>query len=324
MKILVLGAGWRVQNDVLPALIGCGVSPEDIAIVRRKPSSVPGHEAIECFSNISELPQDFISDSILLCSLPTGEVFQMLSTILTKGKPASILVDTPISMIQSELKSLEWLYQIQFNVLEDSVLIPWLDDIKDLKPAVVFIKHGLYYYHGTALMSYVANRKLFRISPWSLSDSFPWIFLDSRLRAYIIWGSKNPNKAGGFVLSTFGRLVRDSNFVSTRTVDYAKGVLGESFESIGSDGSLTRSSPLSSMDEWKRIGLMLGLRKLIFSKEMAFPSIDEAIVFEQLSCWDQSHLIIPRIFRKARKLIVSVPGGKMLIKGIRFIRNFKN
>lgn len=310
--------------DVLPALIGCGVSPRDIVIVRKKPVDIPGYEAIKCFTSISELPEDFIAGSLLLCCLPTGEVFQMLSTILAEGKPASILVDTPISLIQSELKSLEWLYQIEIGVLEDSVLIPWLEDIKDSKPLVVFIKHGLYYYHGTALISRVANRKLLRISPWSLSDSFPWIFLDSRFRTFIMWGTKNSEKAGGFVFTTFGRVVRDTNFVSTRTSEHTKSSIAENMQSIGIDYSLAQNSPLGSMDEWKRIGLLLGLRKLILSKEMAFPSIDEALVFERLSCWDQSHLFIPQILQKIRGAISSLPGGKLFIRGIRFIREPRN
>lgn len=324
VNVIVVGAGWRVRNDVLPALLAAGVNAEDIAVLRKKSEPVPGYPSVKVHTSTAELVPSQVTGSILISSVPTGEVFHALAAVLCIGTPASVLVDTPVSAIENDLRALEWVFQVRIGILEDSVLIPWLRNIRVKRPLVVWFIRSLYHYHGTAMLAQLTDLQLVRITPWFLMSSLPWVFVDSRFRFFIMSGPKNPARARGFIIAPTGKLIRESEFVATNVWEFLAQHGGLRVELLGVNFLDLQSHPLQSVDEWKRVGLMVGMRKLIYGKEAPFPTLEEAVNFEGLSAWNRIIGVQALVLRSVRRISDAIPGGGLVLRiSIGLVRSLK-
>jgi hypothetical protein len=309
-----VGAGWRVQNEVLPALLAAGVDSEQITMLRKLPKPVLGHPTIRNYTIISDITPEEVSGSILICCIPGDEVFDTLSPLLAIGTPSSVLVDTPISSMQSELKALEWVHNIQIGILEDSVLIPWLSSIRDANPAIVRVRWAFSHYHGTALLSQLTNQKLVRITPWPLTYIIPWVFLDSNFRIFVLSGKQNQCRSRGFFFTRSGRLIREEEIVTAKEMETWTSFADANLHLFGISYLDAKNAPFKYISEWKCLGLALGMRALISGRPSGFPRIDKALFFERLSAWDYMRLIRLRSVRAANRIAEMIPGGKIIVR----------
>ena len=251
-------------------------------------------------------------------------MFDTLSGALRIGAPSSVLVNTPISLIQVELKALQWMFRTRICVLEDSILIPWLRALRTQNPAIVCFIRGLRNYHGTALLAQLTDRRLVRITPWPLTLFLPWVFVDSQFRLFVIWGRRNALRAKAYVLTRGGSLIRDTDFLALNESGTINYLTASNQKLLGSDYVEAHEHPIKHIDGWKRIGLAAGLHSLIFRREGSFPTLDEALIYEQLSSWDQTRRTRLAVIGIAHRIAAPIPGGKLLLfKGVQLVNSIQ-
>jgi predicted dehydrogenase len=93
-RILIIGAGNRVVNDVIPALGAIDFDLSKIIIVRKKAKQINKYPIITVFDNLKTVMEEF-EPELIICCVPPDELPSILS-ILIKFEFIHLLVDTPI------------------------------------------------------------------------------------------------------------------------------------------------------------------------------------------------------------------------------------
>lgn len=285
-KFLILGAGRRVQEDILPSLEAVGVKPEQISIVRLQRKPIFDQPEIAVYS-LSELSTDIIDGAVILSSLPPLVNRRILPELLRIGRPKLLLIDTPVDAIRHDLAAISTVYVLEVAVLEDSVLIPWIGDSAVRNSKFGLFRNSLYYNHGAALISALAKGKVIRLNPWFLTRRQTLLFVSSHFQVFLMAGFKDRSRARGSLRARSLRRL-DLTEVGSRT-----------FETVSKEFPLlniakvmqveeSKRNPFEEIDAWKRVGLALGLYALVHGQEQLFPSPEQALQFEKLAAVSSS------------------------------------
>jgi choline dehydrogenase-like flavoprotein len=145
IPVLIIGAGKRVKNDVLPVL----ESLETHAISRifaRKPQALFGKRKVYEVSELDELDKDDIAAAqIVYVAIPRHEVSAILRRLLMFDcSHIDLVLSTPVvgDIPKSGFKNI-W-------VEEDSVFLPWLAHVPEQVVSITFDRSA-YRYHAVAL-----------------------------------------------------------------------------------------------------------------------------------------------------------------------------
>ena len=280
---VVLGAGRRVIADVLPALRSIeAIDSQRIYVVRRSNRQICEFPKVQTFAAVDELPIEPLRGCVVLSCIPPEQNIDMLPRVIELLRPQAILVDTPIRAIADILTSYEDLYSVQIRILEDSHLIPNLKHvIRDKSWNVVVVWKGLYYYHGAATLRAMAHYNLVQVLPWWLTRYNVFAFLDSTRNCYFMLGSKNSSRAR--MLSAHvsrkgvGWRSTDLHWGAAPSAASRADLVEEQVKNVILD-----SKSIKDIDSLKRIGLTIGLERLLAGDSGAFMNVREALINEEL------------------------------------------
>lgn len=121
-EILIIGAGWRVRNFILPALQILQIPDESISILRKSRERFSGAPKIKVFDDISKLSDDYA----MIINCASADVMLGLQRQCLRRFPKAIhFIDTPIIPGVSALPK-TWPLLLAKNLfsLEDWPLLP--------------------------------------------------------------------------------------------------------------------------------------------------------------------------------------------------------
>ena len=160
-EIVIIGAGKRVREDVLPVFESIIKNQENISIYAKHESGIFGRSQAYLVKSINDLSaSDLKSTKIIYVAVPVHEaVFlaEKLKDIVQEH--IKIIWDTPIS--KNGLNALNIFKKNKMFVAEDSSYLPWLEIIenkKDIKLNQILIDKGGYMYNAAALVSEIQRK----------------------------------------------------------------------------------------------------------------------------------------------------------------------
>jgi len=161
-NILVIGAGKRVQSDVLPAIKATGkfkISGVYAQNLRRIHVGSQEYE-VEALNNLNEnvLNQlDYIY--VAVPSPQVSRVFEFLSGFNTKN--TTLIIDTPVFPWKYRKNKNYFKNFTQVVAAEDIVNLPWINPIKELlggEISELTFNQSTYRYHGVALIKAIMGK----------------------------------------------------------------------------------------------------------------------------------------------------------------------
>jgi len=283
-QILVIGAGNRVVNDVIPALGAIDFDLSKIVIVRKSRNQIDKYPMITVFNDLERVMEEF-KPELIICCVPPSELSSILSSLI-KFKFIHLLVDTPILPNLEKLRSVS--KTVSVKVLEDSRLVPWIDSLRSKVEGahIVIVKHALYEFHGLALLNELFNGlKKFRLP--RVIEKYLIIFHSEPYRL-IIWFRKR-NYSDGSILfflktkvlkigatsSTILQWKYTQQFFQNSSINTKKYLLSDNV-----DNNFENIRFIKDMLFWKRVGLMIGFKMLIISNLNVFVDLEEMIRIE--------------------------------------------
>ena len=284
-RILIIGAGNRVLNDVIPALGAIDFDLCNIVIVRKSIKQLNSYPMITVFDNLESVMEDF-QPELIICCVPTSELDSILS-ILIKFEFIHLLVDTPIFPNLEKLRSIS--KTVSVKVLEDSTLIPWIDTLRSRVEGahIVVVNHALYEFHGLALLNelFIGALKKFHLP--KVVERYLIIFYHKPFR-FIIWFRKRDYlhgsilfvlkfkalKIGGMSNADMQRQYAEQ-FFKNSSINTRKYLLSKTV-----DNDFMEIRFIKDMLFWKRVGLMLGFKMLIIDDLNVFVDLEKMIRIE--------------------------------------------
>lgn len=275
-RVLVLGAGRRVKNDVIPSLIHLGYSRAELMIVRKNSSQLKDYPQFSCIQFDPKSIFEFNPEYVISC-LPPEISSTLIKQVLRCSHPHALLIDTPIKKNAEFLKSLQLPGGV--FVIEDNHLVYFARQMRELKPdlKVLILRKSFYDYHGIAfLASTLGPISHFRIKIRVRRFLFLSFFAGSTL---IFWiGPRNYSKGEIYALRLnrvkkgFSKLVFDSEYLSSEEKELATNHFGldESKRVIG-------ENPIRNMLFWKRVGLTKALGGFLLANRNEFISVRDAV-----------------------------------------------
>lgn len=144
-SIIVIGAGKRVREDVVPALESLGEIFEIHGIYAQHAGEVVGSRGRYEVKKLDALDARHIRFAYV--AVPRESVLGVLRQL-----PAhmEIIVDTPVPYGREAQKEFARFKRV--HVAEDSVCMPWLKEYEGRSIKTILAEHALYRYHGIALV----------------------------------------------------------------------------------------------------------------------------------------------------------------------------
>jgi hypothetical protein len=283
-RILIIGAGNRVVNDVIPALGAIDFNLSKIMIVRKSRNQIDKYPMITIFNDLERVMEEF-KPELIICCVPPNELSLILSSLI-KFKFIHLLVDTPILPNLEKLSLIS--KTVSVKVLEDSKLIPWIDSLRSgVEGAyIVIVKHALYEFHGLALLNELfGDLKKFRLP--KIVERYLIIFYSKPCRL-IIWFRKR-NYLDGSILFFLKTKVFKIGATSNTTLQwkYAEQFFQNSSMNTRKyllldkiDNNFADIRFIKDMLFWKRVGLMIGFKMLLINNSNIFVDLKEMIKIE--------------------------------------------
>ena len=283
-RILIIGAGNRVVNDVIPALGAIEFNLSKIIIVRKNRNRIDKYPMITIFNDLEYVMEEF-KPELIICCVPPGELSSILSR-LTKFKFIHLLVDTPILPNLEKLSSIS--KTVSVKVLEDSKLVPWIDFLRSRVEGayIVFVKHSLYEYHGLALLNELYDDlKKFRLP--KVVERYLIIFHSKPYRL-IIWLRKRNYLSGSIIFFKKTELFKigptsNTNLQWKYTEQFFKNCSTNTRKYLlvdKVDDNFSDIGFIKDMLFWKRVGLMIGFKMLIINNLNIFVDLEEMAKIE--------------------------------------------
>lgn len=206
-RAIVIGAGRRVLEDVLPAL----ESLEDVEITkffahgRRTLFGSKKRYDVLPFAELSA--GDVASANLMHVAVPSGAVRDVMRALTTHDcAHIDLVLDTPVLLAPAELREFSSRFH-SFSIAEDSVLLPWIETVRAVfsdegpfgRLRTMTFRRSLFRYHGISLIKTLCGTQ-------TLPAAIPFCFrIASR-----IW---MPNVAGISVMMQDPRDYATGDFV---------------------------------------------------------------------------------------------------------------
>jgi choline dehydrogenase-like flavoprotein len=163
--IIVVGAGRRVAEDVVPAIEALGGSAHVQSIYATRPGVVFGRQRAWDVRPIGELQEgDVASASAIYLAVPRGAVAGVLAALRGYDcRRIRLIVDTPV--VSSKVLNADYDRFRSVHVAEDSIALPWLpavhaciDEMSRIRE--IQLLNSAYRYHAFALAKAIARKDL--------------------------------------------------------------------------------------------------------------------------------------------------------------------
>jgi hypothetical protein len=275
--VVILGAGRRVQEDVIPSLLACGIGQNEILIVRKRPSKLLQFPKIICINSLQELDKNKLSRvSLLISCLPSDIQGIYISKLSQLFEFETILVDTPVEGI---LKVLNQELLEHIHVLEDAGVVFNLFHFSRTKPNLILNYRGFFEYHGVAMFGSLTKAKL-KVIVRRIPKSNLRIYLAKKCICISI-GQRNYSKS--FIFMADMARLRRIRLVELQTSDIRLEELYYLASQLNIDMKLLFDKFPKNSLEVKRLGLAFGLRQFFIHGVTIFPKLDESLMNEELA-----------------------------------------
>ena len=163
--IIIVGAGRRVAEDVVPAIEALAESAHIQSIYATRPGVVFGRQRAWDVRPILELQdKDIASASAIYIAVPPVSVPMVLSILRERDcRHIRLIVDTPA--VSSKIIRADYDRFRSVNVAEDSIALPWLsavhacsDDATGIRE--IHFRNSAYRYHAFALAKAISRQQL--------------------------------------------------------------------------------------------------------------------------------------------------------------------
>lgn len=156
--VIVVGAGRRVMEDIIPALESLHDNIAIRGIYAPHRGAVFGALRMHKVHSLRELPTETRNIRFIYIAVPASAVMDVLRTITTPDPETELILDTPVhpSIITPEEKK-RWK---RVHVAEDSIFLPWMELYKDKKVKKINCSHSVYRYHGIALLRTLIGERI--------------------------------------------------------------------------------------------------------------------------------------------------------------------
>jgi len=285
IRVLIFGSGRRVKHDLFPVLINLRIDASKIAVVRRSGRRESWHSESQVYS-FEEVNQKLEVPDIVFICVPPPQIVSCLEAISMSGYGGQVFIDTPISIGLEEI--LKYQSRFKMNVLEDNGLLPFIPEMHkvDYRFRLIFNWRSFYNYHGVAFFRAVLNGTM-TVCLSKRLGRFRVLVLTGFRTLVISVTPYNYNKGSLrlFEIKGLRRLlvVSDLAEFSTRAKFYS-GLQASDFKAdsplISVDKTL-RLKPVEFMNDWKRMGLFIGIESFLKHGQMLFPSIQESFKNEK-------------------------------------------
>lgn len=160
--VIVIGAGKRILQDVLPALLSL---PDDYALrgvfAKHARTELLGEHAIEVRALDALSAEDLADAPLIYCCVSKTVVPRVLATLLERGAAScELLIDTPVLLFK-QLGKLHLLHAFaRVSVAEDCSTLPWIPLVHRAldagligEPGELRLEHSAWRYHAWAMAS---------------------------------------------------------------------------------------------------------------------------------------------------------------------------
>lgn len=162
LRVLLIGAGRRIQNNYLPAL-SCIQETFEIAGIHSrtfdKLEAVAKRWSIPAFRSLSEI--DYSKIDVVAVSVPTSQNAIVLTTLLPHAERLRLVIDTPVAWTRAEYDAIlplankfrtvtiteDYMNFPSFRLIREAVRIGLIGELRN----VTLYNIG-YLYHGLALL----------------------------------------------------------------------------------------------------------------------------------------------------------------------------
>jgi len=162
LRVLLIGAGRRVQNSFLPVLRCLDSQFEIVGIHSRTQSTVQA--VADCWgvpAVYDLLRFDLNRVDVVALSVPTSQNVVVLRTLLPHAKRLHVVIDTPVASSWQDLKEIQKLLPqfVGVTVTEDYMNFPSFELVREGvrqgfvgRPVALTLNNTGYLYHGLALI----------------------------------------------------------------------------------------------------------------------------------------------------------------------------
>jgi hypothetical protein len=287
-RIILIGAGRRVVEDILPALVANGISQFEIIILRKKHRVLEDFKNIKIITSCSDLENEIFSEKvILISSIPQLETVSAIENVLKFVSPNLVLIDTPVSAIAPQVGQLASTNDFSLKVLEDGSLIPWLGMLNsELSPRPRFYLsyRAFYLYHGMASFRKILSRQPLKVLS-ILNGRIIYTYRSNKSILQI--GHKDYSRGRFFWIQNrrifylgtklrWQRILKRTNLrelISTETFL----TIISSTQKMNLDSEVLFDNPIKYMLIWKRIGLYEGFKNLLDLDINEFSNLEVAV-----------------------------------------------
>jgi hypothetical protein len=285
-RILIIGAGRRVINDVIPALKSIRFDLDSLIVVRQQKKSLERFPELRIETDLV-LTLNVFKPHIVICCIPVSQV-PSITSILSNYSIPNVLIDTPV---YSNSKILFNKGKIEnLRILEDAALIPWIESIrkKFASCKFLFIYRSLYEYHGLVLLREIFGLPIRRIGlPKFLNKHLVFLKIN---KTFIFWVRKRDYRKGFMIFFSKGTSkILGNPFL----VDFQKEFFTNFSQNLDIQINLEYLKEIQIQDYgnlrfikdmlfWKRVGLAIGLNSIINHELNCFITIDEMTRIEDL------------------------------------------
>ncbi|GJM22709.1 MAG: hypothetical protein DHS20C15_26240 [Planctomycetota bacterium] len=158
--VIVLGAGQRIRNDVLPAFFSLPADYDVRAVFgRSERDENVGGAAVRVRPLSSLSPDELSADTLIYSCVSKGAVPRVLAEVLSRGaERCELLIDTPVLLFK-QLGNLKLLRRFaKVSVAEDCSTLPWIPLVHRAldagligTPGELQLDRSAWRYHGLAM-----------------------------------------------------------------------------------------------------------------------------------------------------------------------------
>lgn len=278
-RILILGAGSRVRDDLLPALVQIGFMPNELLLIRKSQGTLTEFPEFCCTQFDPGLVRSFNPDFVISC-LPSEVTPTVVYELLQHCKPLALLVDTPV---QENLEFLEGLNLPNgVSVMEDNHLVFFNRQLALENPRhrMLVLRNSFYNYHGIAfLRSALGTISKFRLK-FRLRNFLLLVFFSGS--TMILWiGPRNYQTGQIYSIQTgkLPQMLAKVEFKPFNLTMSEQEIVNRFLDSVSQE-KVMRENPIRNMLFWKRVGLTLALNDYFFRNRNNFISLREAAINE--------------------------------------------